>query len=173
MNAAANKKSSKNDLFDLEHLAKTLSFDEQNTLPADEKYIVFLTSQDFYAVATKQITEIIRPIDVAPLPNVPAWISGIANLRGEIIPVIDLQKLFSKKDSGVPKSKFIVLRPENSLASIAFAVDALSEIVTVSDAEINLATDELSPCVYGTTVYKSNVLRFIDVKNLLTSLSIN
>ena len=174
MNNAANTSAAKNDLFDLTAIAESFSADTRKSSPETEKHIVFSLGEDFYAVSSKQIAEIIRPLAVARLPNVPSWISGIANLRGEIVPVVDLQKLLlNKTTADAPKSKFIVFRPADFPAAIAFAVGNLNEIVSLSNEDIEFVTDAGSPYVFGKAAYKSHAsLRLLDLKNLSSSLSI-
>ncbi len=174
MNSTANKSAAENDLFDLETIAESFSAAPQKSSSGAEKYIVFSLGEDFYAVSSKQITEIIRPLDAAPLPNAPRWLSGIANLRGEIVPVIDLQKFLSNKIvADAPKSKFIVFRPAGSSAAIAFAVGSLNEIVGLSGEQIETVKDADAPYIFGQAVYKSNaLLRLLDLENLSSSLSI-
>jgi len=141
------------------------------TASRSEKYIVFSVYETFYGIAAKEVTEIIQPVGVTALPNVPRWIPGIINLRGEIVTVVDLQTLWNKNSVAAPKSKFIVARSGASAAVIAFAVDKLGEIVNLPAGEIQPASDESAPHVFGKAVYKSNALQLIDAKNLFDSLS--
>ena len=150
---------------------KKVSAPQDLTALRSEKYIVFSVYETFYGIAAKEVTEIIHPITVTALPNVPRWILGVINLRGEIVAVVDLQTLWNKNSATAPKSKFIVARSGASAAVIAFAVDKLSEIVSLSAGEINPASDESAPYIFGKAVYKSNALQLIDAKNLFDSLS--
>ncbi|MDQ6788846.1 MAG: chemotaxis protein CheW, partial [Acidobacteriota bacterium] len=138
-----------------------------------EKFIVFYIGETLYGIPSKEVTEIIRPVPVAALPNAPQWILGIINLRGEIVPVVDLQTLWNKNSAAMPKSKFIVLRSDMSSACVAFAVDKLSEMVTLFAKEIEALVEESAPHIFGKAVYKSNVLRLIDTHKLFASLAVN
>ncbi len=61
-----------------------------------EKFIVFVLDDELFAISSKQVAEVTHPLAVTPLPNAPEWLLGIANLRGEIISVADLQKILAK-----------------------------------------------------------------------------
>lgn len=143
-----------------------------SAVPDGEKYIVFFLGTEIYAVLSKRVAEIFQPLAVTALPNTPLWLVGIANFRNEIISVIDLKKLWGKPGSPVSsKSKLIVLRPEAAGSPIAFAIDKLSEVVTLSEQNIHPISDQNSPCVYGKVLHKSNTLNLLDINNLLSSLS--
>lgn len=140
-----------------------------------EKFIVFSIGETFYGIAAREVTEVIRPIAAAALPNVPRWIFGIINLRGEIVPVIDLQILWEENCVAAGKSKFIVIRPEADFSetAIAFAVDRLGEIVSLSAGEIEPSDNINAPYIIGKAVYKAAALLIIDAKNLFASLAVN
>ncbi len=138
---------------------------------AGEKYLVFFLGEEFYAVASETVAEAAPYPNVVALPNAPEWLLGIANLRGEIISVVNLPFLLKKADSTVSaKSKFIVMRPQHSDNGFAFAADKLSEIIVLRETEIK--TDGKNPAayIYGTAAYKSKVLNLIDTKKIFAAL---
>lgn len=103
------------------------------------------------------------------LPGSPAWLYGIANLRGEIVSVLNLSKICGKKSVAVsPKSKVIVLKPNHGSSSIAFPVDRVSEIVTFNPENINLSDD---PRFFGKAQHEKNFVNLLDTENLWSSLS--
>ena len=161
-------------LFDLSslnlpNLTDSFFYDRQTANSDDEKFVVFLLDGEIFAVSAGQVTEVMRPLHVTPLPNSPAWLCGIANLRGEIISVLNLSKLCHKKSLPVsPKSKFIILKPKNSGSSIAFLVDRLSEIITLTKEDIKPAEDF---CFFGKAIYKTDSVNLLDTEKLFSSLS--
>src|SRR3712207_5866406 len=99
-------------------------FENPNPQMAGEKFIVFFLGDELFGVTAAQVAEVVHPPALTRLPRVPEWLLGIANLRGEVISVVDLSGLLKKRASSYsPKSKLIVLRGPNSNASIAFSVD--------------------------------------------------
>lgn len=151
-------------------LNDSLFFENQTAQAAGEKFIVFFLDGELYAVSAAQVAEVVQMLNITPLPNVPEWLLGIANLRGEIISVVDLPKFWNKKTSQNPaKAKLIVLRGQNPNSSIALTVDKLSEIITLPIDEIQFPEESL-PFVFGKASHKSNPLNLIDTEKLLSSL---
>jgi len=146
---------------------------EQKRQIGGEKYIAFSQGGELYAVSSKKVVEVTASLHIAPLPNAPEWLLGIANLRGEIISVLNLPTLFGKRISmPAPKSKFIVLRSPAFEFGVAFAADRLNEIVTLQDEKIQLVEYENSPFIFGKAVHQSHTLNLIDMEKLLASLAV-
>ena len=156
--------------FDLPNLTNSFSDDEKSAQKPGEKFIVFVLDDELFAVSAKQVAEVVQPLPLTPVPNVPEWLLGMANLRGNIISVVNLLKLWDKKTSpSSSKTKFIVLRSPNGNSSVAFTVDKLSEIVTLPNDEIQSINDDKS--LYGKAIHKSNILHLIDTEKLISSLN--
>ena len=142
--------------------------DEKTEKKDDEKFVVFFLDDELFAVAASQVAEVIRPLTFTSLPNSPAWLYGIANLRGEIVSVLNLSKLCDKKPLPFSsKSKIIVLKPKNFASSIAFPVDRLSEIITLKPENIQPAEDFYA---FGKTVHETNSVILLDTERLFSSL---
>ncbi len=171
MNDLTKKTSANFDLssLDLLDLGDPNFHDEKVLEIKGDKYVVFFLDTEIYAVSAKQVAEIIQPLAIRSLPNIPDWLLGITNFRNDIISVIDLQKLWQKQSFAVsPKSKLVVLRSENSESLIAFTIDKFSEIITLPDDNIQPVNEKSFPYICGTTAHKSNTLRLIDAEKLLS-----
>ena len=133
-----------------------------------EKFVVFFLDDELFAVSADQIAEIVRPLEFTTLPNSPVWLHGIANLRGQIISVLNLAEICQKNSAPAStKSKLIVLKPQNSASSMAFPVDRLSEVITIAKKDIQPAED-LRFC--GTAVHETVSVNLIDTEKLFSSL---
>lgn len=141
---------------------------ETAEMSAGEKFVVFFLDDEFFAVSARQVAEIVRPLDFTPLPNAPAWLHGIANLRGEIISVLNLSKICGKTAAGSTKTKFIVLKAKQSAPSVAFPVDRLSEIIAFSAKEIQ-SSEDFRLC--GRAIYKTASVSLLDTEKLFSTLS--
>lgn len=166
----------------LELAEASLSFlDERPAQPYGEKYVVFALDEEFYAVHSNLVAEVLSPLPVTPLPGVPGWLSGVANLRGKIVSVVDLQKFWKKKTaassaSALQKNKLIVLRSAKDDTKIAFVVDRLCEIVTLAPQDIKFSAADFEnsfPTLFGKAAHKSHTLLLFDAENLLASLSLS
>lgn len=150
-----------NPVFDLESLAAASFFSQTS---AGEKYLIFSLQKTLYAIAARQVTEVIQSASVTPLPKTPGWIAGITHLRGEMISVIDLQELWNAGIKTIAaRTKLIRLRsPDNS---VAFIADKVQEIVALARGEIEPI--ENSPFLLGKIAYQGDVLHLIDADRLL------
>lgn len=158
---------------DLSNLTNSLFFEKLKPQAAGEKFIVFFLDDELYAVSALEVAEVVHPPQITSVPNVPEWLLGIANLRGEIISVVDLSKLWRKKPAQISlKRKLIVLRGQTPNSSIAFTVDKLSEIITLADDKIQFCSDASSH-IFGQASHNSNVLNLIDTKKLVLSLELH
>jgi purine-binding chemotaxis protein CheW len=141
----------------------TDAFVPETQAVSSEKFIVFYMDDKLYAVSAAQVVEVIQPLLATPLPKVPEWLSGIINLRGKIISVVNLPKLWGNQTAfSAPKSKLILLRSENGETGVAFAVDRLSEVVNVPKVDIHPVNLTDAPYLRGRISYKSQDLWILD-----------
>lgn len=147
--------------------------DVDNSQATGKKYIVFMLDETLFAIASHKVSEVVRTMPYTTLPNVPEWLLGIANLRGDIITIIDLHTFWKLKPNDSPKSKLIILRSENSNSQIAFKVDKLREIATLPDNEIQIIGKDDLPYLCGKINLKSNNVNLIDVEDVVASLKLN
>ena len=174
MNKEIHNNSTDSDLSSMDYLNLTnpVFSKDANQNKKGEKFIVFFLNETCYAVSSNKIAEITQPLKATELPNSPEWFLGLANLRGEIISVVDIEKLWNANDSSPHnKSKFIVFRSDESAATFALAVDWLGEIITLSNEQIvSLEKGENSPHLLGKAVHNSNTFYIMDNENFPASL---
>jgi purine-binding chemotaxis protein CheW len=173
MNDLAQKNSAGFDSYEPDLIPHHVFFDEESAQTKREKYVVFCLGADFFAVSTNKVSEVIQMLAITPLPNVPDWLLGIADLRGAMISVVNLQKLLGITDTTAsPRTKFVVLKSPNFPSTVALAVDRLSEIVVLPNEEIQFIKDGKTPLLLGKATYTFNSLTLLNVENLLSSLTI-
>ena len=100
----------------------------------DEKqFVIFKLNQEIYAVDIENVGGITEFTEITKLPNVPKYIEGVINLRGEIIPVVNLKNRFGlcNTDIKVEEEKRIILYQING-KNIGFIVDDASQVVKLS-----------------------------------------
>ena len=121
----------------LKERAQTLA---REAIPAEAadagiEVIEFLLAHERYAVASEYVREVYPLEELTPLPCTPAFVLGIVNLRGEILPVIDIKKFFDLPEKGLTDlNKVIVLESED----MAFGIlaDAISGVRRIPRAGI-------------------------------------
>jgi purine-binding chemotaxis protein CheW len=64
-----------------------MSDDQQSS----QQYVVFRLDQGMYALRVENVVEVLRMVAITAVPKAPAWLSGVINLRGRVVPVIDLR----------------------------------------------------------------------------------
>jgi len=97
----------------------------------------FGIGRERFGVDILTVQEIIRSTEVTPVPNSPSFVEGVINLRGDIIPVIDLRKRLSLylSDSDVEKNWVLILRIGNRV--VGFIVDNVSEVLKIAEDDID------------------------------------
>ncbi|MBK9019096.1 MAG: chemotaxis protein CheW [Sulfuritalea sp.] len=110
--------------------------------PDIQQYLTFLLSGEMYAVGILNVKEIIEYGQLTEIPMMPAFIRGVINLRGAVVPVIDLAARFGGAPSEQSRRTCIViieLVTEDEHHDIGIVVDAVSEVLEVSSADIEPA----------------------------------
>src|SRR5512136_2393008 len=98
----------------------------------------FRLADDIYAVDIMRIKEIIRPQKLTALPKSPAFVEGVLNLRGQVIPVIDLRKKFEMPLRDIdPNRRLLIITLAGCVMGIA--VDEVTEVITIPVANIKPA----------------------------------
>jgi purine-binding chemotaxis protein CheW len=104
------------------------------------KYLTFSVGNEVYGIAIKYVTEIIGVQPINTLPEVPEYIKGIINLRGKIIPVIDMRLKFRKEAlEYTDRTCIIVVDLNDKLAGLI--VDSVAEVMTINDENISPPPD--------------------------------
>lgn len=103
--------------------------------------VTFQLGDELYGVNIMDVKEIVRVQNVRVIPNAPYYVEGIINLRGEIIPIIDLHKRFKlstvsklNEDDEESEGDFIILNIDNS--KIGIIIDKVERVVTVKGEDV-------------------------------------
>jgi len=106
------------------------------------EYVVFKLGEEEYGIEIKNVLEINRINEIAHFPGAPDFIDGMVDLRGDIIPILNLRRLFAIHDSdSYNTSKFLVAEFENKRVGIL--IDSVSEVLRFSMAYLDEAPEAL------------------------------
>ncbi len=109
------------------------------------KYLTFVLGHESYGVGVLKVREIIRMLNITPVPKMPEYLKGVINLRGKVIPVIDLRLRFRLHETGMTERTCIVVvqvkHSSGNISQVGLIVDAVEEVVSISTAEIEQAPD--------------------------------
>lgn len=137
------------------------------------KLACFTLAEQSYAIDIMKIRQIIRPTKIRPLPEAPNFVEGVINLRGAVIPIIDLRKRFGIETKADKEPRVIIVSIERQVVGIV--VDEVSEVISISADQIQ-PPPRLSgipsrflagACPVGTN--KEDILLILKLDEILTS----
>lgn len=96
------------------------------------QYVTFYLNHEEYAVDALNVQEIVGFQDITRVPNIPEFIRGVINLRGSIIPVVDLKMRFGMHCEGYKKHTCIIVT-EFSKGVMGIIVDAVTDVLLISE----------------------------------------
>jgi len=146
---------------------------EQNS--TTNKYLTFVLATEEYAVDILRVQEIKGWSKVTPIPNTPDYIRGVINLRGTIVPIIDLRLRFSleRLDYGQMTVVVVVKVVSGSRERIMGVVDAVSDVYDVAENEIKPPPDFGSVIsmefIRGLATVNEKMVIILDIDRLLNS----
>jgi purine-binding chemotaxis protein CheW len=131
------------------------------------KYLAVFLDNEGYGLAVLKIREIIRLQKITPVPRMPAFVKGVINLRGRVIPVIDLRVKFGLKAEFTERTCIVVVQvqtPGAQTLAMGLIVDSVEEVVNLAENDIEPTPD------FGTRVDNSYLLDMAKVKGQVKTL---
>ena len=151
---------------------KTANAAIEKTKPSmvEEQFLTFKLCGQEYGISALKVQEIKGWEKVTPIPNSPAYIRGVLNLRGLIVPVIDLRLRFNIEEIGyTPVTAIVVVNISERLAGLV--VDSVSDVIEVSDDQRCVAPDfeghENREFISGLAQIDGKLLILLDVDRLI------
>ena len=128
----------------------------------EEKYLMFFLDEEYYGIPILRVNEIIGLMEITTIPRTPDFMRGVINLRGKIIPVMDLRTKFGMSQQQYDERTCIIVA-EISVHGVekllGIVVDMVSEVVTISADQIE------PPPEYGNSVEHSAILGIGKIKD--------
>lgn len=100
------------------------------------RYLIFSIDDESYGIEIRYVTEIIGIQTITGVPELPDYVKGIINLRGKIIPVMDVRLRFKKEPREYSDRTCIIVVDIMGM-SVGLIVDSVSEVVTINEADIS------------------------------------
>ncbi len=135
----------------------------------ENQYVIFKLENESYGINIKYVQTIERMLEITRVPKTEGYIKGVINLRGEIVPVIDLRKRFRLTNKDYDKEVRIIVNKIDELL-IGFIVDSASEVKDIEDENIdyNIVDDSFTEgFVRGIGKIEDRVIILIDVYKIL------
>src|SRR5882757_3724144 len=107
------------------------------------KYLTFTLQNESYGIGVLKVREIIRLTSITAMPQMPAYIRGVINLRGKIIPVMDLRVRFEFAVAANTEQTCIVVAqvklPDGKVTQMGLVVDGVEEVINIAEGDIEEA----------------------------------
>ena len=148
---------------------------EGGTATLAGKYLTFQVGDENYGIPALRTREIIRLTKITPVPDMPAHVRGVINLRGRIIPVVDLRTRFGLTEGATNERTCIVVVHLNLEArgqiAMGLVVDAVEEVANLVAGDIeptpDFATTQDTRHIIGMAKVKGAVKTLLDLDRLL------
>lgn len=127
--------------------------------------VCFMVDDEEFAVPILSIQEIIKPIEATRVPSTPDYVLGVFNLRGNVLPLIDLRLKFGRaKSAYTDETRFIVIHGRG------FVIDKLTEAIRLKESDIDPAPESLDSeenHIYGVGKREESIITILRVEALL------
>lgn len=135
------------------------------------KYLTFSLASEEYGLEILKVREIIGIMDITAIPQMPPYVKGVINLRGKVIPVIDLRLKFGLEPAEYTEQTCIVVVDVGSLVGII--VDTVQEVLDIDQSQIDppppLGASVDTSFVMGMGKVKDDVKILLDIDRVLNS----
>jgi len=134
--------------------------------------VSFSLDNEEYGVDVLKVREIIRMPSITRVPNTPHYVEGVINLRGKVIPIINMRRRFGLLELEYDKqTRIMVMDVEGEL--MGFIVDAVSEVIRISSSEIQpspaIVTSGIDQeCIAGVINQAERLLVLLDLQKMFS-----
>jgi len=132
----------------------------------------FIVGGQEFALDIMKIREIINPVPVRPVPRSPAFVEGVIDLRGAILPVVDLRQRLGQPPAEPDRSRKIIIATVQG-RPLGLIVDAVREVLRISPGDVQpppaIAVGAAGALVSGMCSLGGRILLLLDVEGLLTA----
>ncbi|MBN1311198.1 MAG: purine-binding chemotaxis protein CheW [Anaerolineae bacterium] len=153
--------------------AGSITLPEQQPAPLPQErmqIIIFAMGSTHYAVEVDRIGEVVRSPELTPVPGLPDWVLGVANLHGDIISAVDLSLFLGISDHVTDQTAYMIVAQAGD-QRIGLVVDDVDIIYTFPAEQVVSPpfkiAPELVPYLRGAVERRNDFIRFLDCERLL------
>jgi purine-binding chemotaxis protein CheW len=144
--------------------------EEQVSLVRAGKYLTFLLAEEVYGLEILKVREIIGMMTITEVPRTPDYVRGVVNLRGKVIPVVDLRLKFGMKTAEATEETCIIVVDVNGV-EMGTIVDRVSEVLDIKEEEIedapSMGLDVNTDFILGMGKADEKVTILLDISKVL------
>lgn len=147
---------------------------KQNVNIYDEmrgRYLTFIVDEQTFGIPIADVVQIVGVQEITEVPELPSYAKGVINLRGNIIPLIDMRIRFHKEEIAYNDRTCIIVTDIGG-RFIGLIVEAVDEVTTISDDEISpppiVSADYTSNFLTGIGLQNDKIILLIDTRKILS-----
>lgn len=142
----------------------------EQELPKVRRYVLFRLGGEEFGLPIEKVDTVVAYIPPTPVPRSPDIVDGVVNLRGRIIPVVDLRRRFRVPSAEAHNPRILVA--ESSVGPVGLMVDSASEVVEIDESEVVPApeavlTPETSEAFQGVVTRGERLVILLDLDRAL------
>ena len=142
----------------------------KNAIERGGKYLTFALADEEYGLEILKVREIMGVMDITVVPRTPDYVKGVINLRGKVIPVVDLRLKFALESIEQTKETCIIVVEVNEL-QVGIIVDRVSEVLDIPSDNIedspSFGTNVDTEFILGIGKAKDKVIMLLDITKVI------
>lgn len=146
---------------------------ETNTAVTDE-YLSFLVGQQDYCVEIKKVREIRGGAQATTLPHSPKYLKGVINLRGTVLPIMDLSLRLGQQAADTLSDRNVIIVVATEEQELGLMVDAVSDILPIPDTSLQqppaMPADGADNFISALTIHDEKMIRVLNLENIMPNM---
>lgn len=134
---------------------------------ASKQFVLFKLDTEEYAISIEEVNEITDIQDSSSIPESENYVDGVINLRGEVIPIISLRRIFNLGESEYGKEQKIIVAGEDKKGYI---IDEATYVLTINEDDIVPIEDIIIgrgvPMLVGAAKYENRIIQILDLEQI-------
>ena len=150
-----------------------MEYDYEGGLEEDSitQWVTFILDGEKYGINVIQVREVLRNIEIAPVPGAPSYVLGIINLRGNVVTVLDTRARFGLISVDFnEESRIIIIETNDQI--VGLLVDSIAEVADILQSQIeltpNVGNDDSAIYIQGVHSKNGELLILVDVEKVLS-----
>ncbi len=134
------------------------------------KFLTFFIEDQLFGISIADVVQIVGMQDITKVPEFPSYAKGVINLRGIIIPIIDVRLRLKKEEAAYNERTCIIVTNING-SYIGFIVDSVNEVTKISEEDVSapphMGSDYVNTYITGIAKIENIIVLIMDIKKML------
>jgi purine-binding chemotaxis protein CheW len=144
------------------------------------KYVIFMLDKTMFGVPVMKTREIVEYGKITPVPEAPEFIKGVINLRGQVVPVIDLSRKFFGIDTKIQESTSVMIVEvalDNEINFMGLTVDNVKDVLEINDDKLEnspkYGSKMKSEYIQNVASYNDDFILILDIDKVISNIKIS